>query len=526
MAKAKKGQTKAELAAAAKEKAAKNPITGKAPNTFTQANGVTLSAPATRAEMPTTPTDPYLRMTQRRSRKRAQEFEESRAGRKIEGVPLYGTVDMDEVGWRVEGDAMRRLMGFNGNSMTPNVTSGPAINEPHESHPDVVVGRRAEDLAGYEHRAATAKLAQYGVTEQRAAQNIGDANDRANMRSILTGSGSLAGSGFYGGPSEPNTRMKHTMNMVVSHPYYGGTPEKAWTLTAVANSDTSPKAKFQHRYKDGRGTVYPNAAAAETALMHVLEGGHPADVPKAPHGGIHENTIKAAEDTQALLNGAKVSDLFPWNENPKTGAYVSAHISHSNPDSYRTNDVLSTTTSMAHLDTRKMPKFNVKDSSGNLVLQTSGRGKGKPVVHEFEAEDVVNGLPEARIARQRLKHIGADGGTYVTALDKKGKPAMGGSPSEALLARTGSPGHAILDRAGRIAAAAAGKTPSVDHAQAQNQMQEVDWRDRQILRPDMPYSIETEHPGGLSKMGMSENFDVFNPSTWGTDSSQQFRGAK
>jgi len=512
-----KKKTKEQITAEKNEKALLNPITKKPANTYTQALGVDLPNPV-KSEMPKRPTDPYVKMTQRRSQKRASEYDAQRTGRKIEDVPVYGTVDMDEVGWKVEGSMMRNLMGFDGNSKTPNVTSGPSINEPHTPNPDVVVGRRAEDLTGLEHRAVTAKLGAYGVTEERAARHIRDASDRANMRSILGGSTSVAGSGFYGGPSKPNTRMKATANMVVSHPLYEGSPEQAWAVTSVANSDTSPRAKFEHTYADGRGTIYPNAAAAETAITHVLDGHDPKYVPKAPHGGIHGNTIKAAKDTQALVNGASVSDLFPWEKNPKTSAYVSAHISASHPDSYRTNDVLSTTTAMPHLDTRKQHKFNVQDSSGNLVVGADE----KPIVHQFEAEDIhKSGVPNTRHARSRLKHFGLTG-TYVPAMGSDNKPAKGSSPSEELLARGGPPAHAVLDRAGRVAAAASGKTPSVNHAQAQNQMQEHDWRDRQILRSDMSNTFETEHPGGLARMGMSQQFNVFDHSTWGT--SQQFKG--
>ena len=516
---------KAKAAAEAKKQAAetkrlRNPITGGAPNTFTKVEGATLSNPVN-SQMPAPETDPYIAMTQKRSRTRAKTYADQRVGRQLTDIPVYGKVDMDEVGWRVEGSAMRGLMGLSGNSGTPNVTSGPAINEPHAAQEDVPVSRRAEDLSGPEHRAATAKFAAYGVTEESAVRGIHDANDRGNMRAILTGESTPAGSGFYGGPSKPHTRMRQTTSLVVSHPNYKGTPEKAWTLTAVANSDTSPKAKFEQMYKDGRPSTYPNAAAAETALMHTLGGGEPESVPKAPHGGIHKNTVTAAANAAKIMTGTPVSDLFPWDTSTKTRSYVSAHISSSNPDSYRTSDVLSTQSTMPHLDTRKKHKFNIQGPDGS-PLMTTGKSPA-PITHQFEAEDVgKDGLPTPKVARQRLAHHGFEGHTYVPSM-KDGKPQRGGAPTEDLLNRSGAPGHALLDRAGRVAAQKAGKTPSVNHAQAQNQMQEIDWRDRQILRTDQPNTIETEHPGGLARMGMVDSASVWDHKSW-PSVGQQFRG--
>lgn len=512
---AKKKPTKAEREAAAKKRAWKNPITGQEPNSFTQVEGVDLSEPKDARYTP--PTDPYIKMTQHRARTRSKQFDESRAGRIIPDVPLYGSVDMDEVGWRVEGDAMRRLMGFSGNSLKPNVTSGPAINELHRPNRQSVIGRRAEDLSGPEHRKGTAVLKAYGVTEESATRAIVDANDRANMRSIMAGDVKIAGTGFYGGPSTPHSVMRETEGMLSSSPAYSGTEEDAWAVTATANSLTSPKSKFEQK-RDGQESTFPNAAAAHTAVTHALAGGAPEDVPPAPHGGIHENTIKAAAASRAMIEDPEnvtVRDFFNWDDSPKTGAYVSAHVAASTPDSYRVSDVLSTQTVAPHLATQKSHVFNIVDQNGNVVTQPWGKGS-RAVSHTFEAEDVgPNGLPKAGLAKKRLAHYGLEGHTYQVAIDKRtNKPKRGNSPSEEMLAKSGSPGHAILDRAGRLAAFENGHTPSVNHAQAQNQMQEHDWRDRQIIRPDMPNTMETEHPGGLAKMGMKPEFSVWDHTTW------------
>ena len=515
-----KKQTKAQREAAAAKRASRNPITGKGPNTYTQAEGVELSAPKEVRDY-AAPSDPYVKMVQQRSRARSKQFTESRAGRILTDVPLYGTVDMDAPGWDVSGmtEDFQKMMGFKGNKYSPNVTTGPAVNEPHTPNRQTVLNRRTEDLSGQEHRKGSKTLAAYGVTERLAADRIKDANDRGNMRAILAGDDKIAGTGFYGGPSKPNTVMKQTEQVVKSHPAYTGTEEDAWAVTATANSLTSPKAKFEQIYADGRPSTYPNAAAAQTAIEHGLAGGEPKDVPKAPHGGIHDNTVKAAEASKAMIEDPEnvtVRDFFNFDDSPKTGAYVSAHVSASNPDSYRVSDVLSTQTVAPHLSTQKSHKFHVVDSDGNVVTVPYGEGVRK-VSHTFEAEDIgEDGLPKTRLANSRLKHYGFTDHRYEVAIDPKTKkPARGNSPGEEMLAKAGSPGHAILDRAGRIAAFEYGKTPSVDHAQAQNQMQETDWRDRQILRPDMPNTMETEHPGGMAKMGMKKDFDVFDHRTWG-----------
>lgn len=522
-----KKMTKAQQAAAAKAKAELNPITKKPANSYTQAEGVTLDAPKGAREVKA-PTDPYVAMTQRRARSRAKDFADSREGRIINDVPGYGSVDLDAPGWNVDhslNEMGQHFFGFKGNKYTPNVTSGPAVNEPHVPHAQAMVGRRAEDLSGPEHRKGTEVLKAYGVTEQSAAREIKNANDRANMRSVLAGADHVAGSGFYGGPSEPNDVMKTVEQKIVKHPNFKGTDEDAWAITATANALTSPKAPFEQVYKDGRPKAYPNNAAADTAVTHALAGGDPKTVPQAPLGGIHGNTVKAAEAARDMLRDPgdpkrkTVRDLFTWTKQPKTGSYVSAHTEASTPDSYRVSDVHSTRSAAPHLSSEKSHKFNVVDAQGNVILGADG----KRISHQFEAEDIgADGLPGKRIANQRLKHYGLAGHRYEVQRDEDGKPVKGNSPVEEMLSRAGAPGHAILDRAGRIAAHQMGKTPSIHHAQAQNQVQEVDWREQQVTRPDLPYNSETEYPGGQAKMGMTNDFNVFDHKTWGVG--QQFKG--
>jgi len=523
-----KKPTKVQQKALAKTRAMKNPITGGDPNTYTQAEGVSLDDPvAVRAYKP--PTDPYIRMTQARARDRSTAYAADRTGRIITEVPGYGSVDLDDVGWTTEGvlnDMGKHLMGFRGNAMSPNVTSGAAINEPHIPHEQAMVGRRAEDLSGLEHRKATAELAARGITEAGAARETTNAYERANMRAILAGASHIAGSGFYGGPSEPNDVMKTVQSKIVDHPGFKGTEDDAWAVTAAANALTSPKSKFEQVYADGRPKAYPNNAAADTAVTHALAKGLPSRVPSAPLGGMHGNTIKAAMAASAMLRDPgdprrrTIRDIFTWTDAPKTGAYVSAHTKASTPDSYGVSDVHSTRTKAPFLASEKSSRFLVVRKNDGTPEYNS---KGDRVTHSFEAEDLGSGgQPAIRTANARLRHYGFTNHRYETLIDANGRPVKGNSPVEEALAKAGAPGHAILDRAGRLSAHSLGKTPSVNHAQAQNQVQEVDWREQQINRPDLPYNSETEYPGGQERMGLSNHFSVADSNTWGIG--QQFRG--
>lgn len=452
---------------------------------------------------------------------------EGHEGRKIHDVPGYGTVDMDAPGWRVDGQALRTLMGYHGVAHHPNTTSGPAVNEPHTPVKQTVVGRRAEDLSGPEHAKATAVLKAYGTSVPRAAQHLVDSHDRAVTRSILAGSTQIAGSGFYGGPSEPHRVMSDTKQAVMGHSKFKGTEEDAWAVTSVANSLTSPKAPFDIQKKDG-SKIFPSAAAADTAVSHALSGKPASAVPKAPHGGIHKNTVKAAATTARMLlpeshpEHQTVRTAFSWSDNPKTSAYVSAHTNASTADSYGVSDVHSTRSMAPHLPYAKSVGFTVHDKTGAPVMKGIG-DKQVPVTHYYEAEDVrANGLPDPKLARQRLKHHELAGHTYqprTTDRDDSGsgkqRPVWGGSAVEGMLSQGGAPVHALLDHSRRIAAHQLGMTPSVNHAQAQNQLQETDWRDQQILRPDMPQSMATEYPGHHERMGYpSEEFHVSKPETW------------
>jgi hypothetical protein len=462
------------------------------PNKFTQVTNRELSRPVKAQTKKIT--DPYIKMTSRRSRSRAKQYDADRSGRIITNVPGYDTVDMDAVGWRVpehQDDTdptkvtLRSLAGLSGTSSTPGITKGPAINEPHEAHPNVPVERRYEDLNDAEKTQATTALDRVGSSVDIATKNIQDSYDRAHYRAILGFSGQPAGLGFYGGPSTEHRLNTQLIGEVMEHPEFksrGLTEDHAIAMVNSAMAATSPKQRVEQG--SGENVTYPNHASGRIAVMHVLNGGDPQSVPKSPHGGMHGNVIRAAHLASRVLNeGALTPELFE-ESGIKVRNFGGAKSVASSADSFRVNDVHSTRTALPHLSPAKSKKFT--------VLTPEGESTG--ITHEYDAEDVdtKTGLPKPAHAKKRLEHYGLEGHTYAVKLNSKGKPHLGDSPVEKVV-RT-DPVHAALDLAGRRANAAKGLVPTERHAQATHIGQEIDWRDQQILRPDMSYSIETEHP--------------------------------
>jgi hypothetical protein len=464
----------------------------RAANEFTKATNRTLG----RATSPKTKPieDPYVKMISRRARSRAKAYEAERKGRIIEGVPGYGTVDMDEVGWHVPEHpddnnpnkvTMRNLLGLSGTSSVPGIKKGPAIDEPHEAEPNVPVERRYEDLNDAEKTKADTVLDRVGSSVDIASKHIQDSYDRAHYRAILGFSGQPAGIGFYGGPSTEHKINSELIAQVMEHPEFkarGLTQDHAVAMVNAAMAATSPRQAVQ--VGSGNNVTYPNHAAGRVGVEHALAGGDPEDVPKAPHGGIHQNTIRGAKlATQTLTEGALIPELFA-DSGIKVRNFAGAKSVASSADAFRVNDVHSTGTALPHLATEANKKFSVIDPNGVDTGQ----------VHEYEAEDVdeKTGLPKAIHAKKRLAHHKLEGHTYQIALDSKGKPARGDSPVEKTV--RDNVVHSALDLAGRRANAAKGLVPTERHAQATHIGQEIDWRDRQILRPDLPYSLETEHP--------------------------------
>ncbi len=495
-----------------------NPITGEQPNTYSASVNRTLAgASGARAEK----LDSYQERTRKRARARADLYEQSRTGRIIPNVPGYGQVDLDAPGWRTRG-VTDGLPGYRlgGPSVPDTVAAGPAINEPHETDPNMAYMRRAEDLTSVEYKKGMDVLASYGVTPERIATNIRDSYERADMHAALALESTPAGSGFYGGDTKPEALVQKLTRTIIDHPNFKGDPSTARGIAVMATADTSPNALVERKTKDGN-IIHPNYEGALAATVHALDGGDPEQAPMSDAGGVFHTNIKKAAKRVALANeGAAVGDLLDPTSSPKTSAFAGAQYDESSPDSFRVNDVHSTHTVTPHLPVADSRKFHIVGPDGEFVMKG-----GTKVAHEFEAEDVGHdGLPQPRIGASRLKEHGLSGYRYTVALDPKGKEMKGNTPAETMLSKGGYAAHAILDRGGRVASYDLGFTPSPDHAQAQHQVQEVDWREQQVKRPDLPYTLDTEHPEWRQRGGYSDPesdgekaFNVFDSSTWNPD---------
>lgn len=495
-----------------------NPLTGTSePNTYTQATDRDLP-PAVNVRP--FALSGYEERVKSRSRRQYLQYSSSGEGRTLRDVPGWGDVDMDGLGWSntpaaFDGDGnpkashpildpifFQKVMGPQKPS---TVTSGPAINEPHEAGPHHPVIRRAEDLTGDEYQKGVDALALGGVTPSDVKTNIRNSIDRANMRSILAGETRMAGEGFYGGDTAPNRMIETATQEVLSHPSGRITdPSTARAAAVAAVSATSPKNKVEQVKKDGTVTN-PNQIAADAGIQAGLSKVPITNYPS--EGGIRGNMDIAADRVDKIADGTPLHES--GFKGVKTTAFAAAQFQASSPDSYRVSDVHSTRTVVPHTSSAKGSMMLAVDKDGNTSAS-----------HLFLPEDMgEDGLPKPAAARKRLEDHGLEGHTYTPKMTaqkpgQKSKPVKSNSLGEVVLSRGGLPVHAIKDRASREVAADLGWTPSVDHAQAQNALQEIDWRDQQILRSDQPYDMDTEYPGWRKKMGVPEDGEVNPVTAW------------
>ena len=500
------------------KKSSVNPLTGTSdPNTYTQVTDRDLP-PAVNVR----PLDlsGYEERVKSRSRRQYLQYSASGEGRVLHDVPGWGDVNMDGLGWSntppaFDGEGspkasqpildpvfFQRMLGP---QKPPTVTSGPAINEPHEAGPHHPVIRRAEDLTGDEYQKGVDALALGGVTPSDVKTNIRDSIDRANMRAILAGETRMAGEGFYGGDTAPNRMIEAATRKVLSHPSGRITDSNTARAAAVAAvSATSPKNKVEQVKKDGTVTN-PNQIAADTGIQAGLDKVPITHYPA--EGGIRGNMDVAADRVDKIADGTPLYES--GFKGVKTTAFAAAQYQASGPDSYRVSDVHSTRTVVPH----------TSHSKGSMMLAVDSGGKS-PASHLFFPEDMGgDGLPKPSAAQKRLADHGMEDRAYTPKMSEqkpgqKPKPIKSNSLGEVVLGRGGLPVHAIADRASREVAFDLGWTPSVNHAQAQNAIQEIDWRDQQIIRPDQPYNMDTEYPGWRKKMGVPEDGEVDPVTAW------------
>jgi len=502
-----KKKTKKQIAQEEREAKLRNPLTGQAPNSFTKVTNA--EVPAAPGADPVAPMGEYDKTVAARHQRRAAQYANERTGRKITDVPGYGTVDLDAVGWsntplNPEGkagrpilhpDFARSLLG----PSTPDIPAGPAINEPHEASKHTPLLPRAEDLPGTSYRKGTEVMRRYGVTRESATRSIVDSIERSNMRTILAGADQPYSRGFYGGDTDPERLLQEGTKRVMDDTDLPHDDARAVVVTAVAK--TSPQTKVKQTTKDGR-TIFHNHEAAMTSVEHALAG-QPAETVQLPEGimSYRSNMEKAVASTYSLMSPeASMRDQFtPTKNATKTAAFAGAQMDSTGPDSFRVSDVHSTGSIAPHLSSQKGFMFSVRDRDGNMT----------EINHKWHPEDIgKDGLPKPAIAAKRLRDVGHEGGSYVPLMktsNGKAKQVKGASQVEEMLAKGGYAAHALADLAGRQAAVRLGWSPSVNHAQASHLVQEEDWGERMVQRPDMTeYTMDTVYPGYRKRMGFPE----------------------
>lgn len=488
-----------------------------AANQYTRVENRILAEPK-QVQLPRDPQDPYLAKLQKRNKKRAKTYIQSGAGK---------VVNFPELGESVRTDDPLVTSFKNEPLLKASVEEGPAINEPHTVEEQMPVARRAEDLTGLEVAKANAVLKQYGLNFHHVKEFIKDSYRRAEVRAMVGGQKGgqykLAGAGFYAGPSNIRDAFNNVTEAIKSHPNFKGDDEDALAMSSIAHTMTSPRTPVIS------GGKFANSNAAMRAAMHALDVGSSQGIDTSGLMGFSRNIEKAADAVAAMNypkghpNRKTFPEIMDPTEAPKTSAFGGAQMKVIHPTSFRVSDVHSAATALPFLSTSAMARFIIKDKDGNVVYKTNAEGKLQlhkgspvPVVHEFDPEDLnKNGLPKPKDAKSRLAYhasienakpgisapIDHTALRYERKLDDDGKPETGSSPVETTLSKGGHPLHAVLDLAARHAAYELGISPSVHHAQATHLLQEVDWQDQRIIRPDIPHTMESEYPGYARSAG-------------------------
>jgi hypothetical protein len=182
---------KAQEKAAQQERELRNPLTGRAPNSYTQVTNRQLPAPSNVREQSPLPAGDTRRL-------RALHREATKPG----------GVSGPTVGYGQTGGMSDRAHAWvtGAHHMFPNggaEAGNPAINEPHEAHPGVTVQRRAEDLSGKEYRKGEQVLRNYGHNPRNPMRSLEDVQRQTLHRVIgehaAAGVEENASQHFYGG---------------------------------------------------------------------------------------------------------------------------------------------------------------------------------------------------------------------------------------------------------------------------------------------------------------------------------------
>lgn len=489
----------------------KNPLTGKAPNSYT-ATDQPLSEP--RRVRPVAPAPAVT--TKERSRR--QEFEASGGGAPEIGYNKPSDMSHSDFYW---------MMGQH-KDRGPTTTN---INTPHPSDPGIVVNRRREDLSGQEHARGLGLLKKHGTDYETVKRDIGNSMDRSVASSVKAGAPRPAGQLFYGGTDEkgaksfPVQRVDESVQRLVSNKQFPASGEAtkdhalARAMMTVSNAKTSPNVPFRSEHPK-HGSYSPNNMAAESAAHAGIEHKDPpaptkigadlvargADVPKVGVGVYKANMAAATNATGQLAAGVTTRELrhasgnvmFDPTAAPKTTDYQAAHQDPDGPDQKTVVDIHEGTNAFPHLSTEKAHVHVAVDAGGEIVRHGGevydGHviSEGKPTKIEVHPDEYG---PKGQLPKRAKAALpgGATGWKRGRDPNDDSKFLIGKSRVENVLAEGKNVVNAMVDHAARAAHTERGMAPSVDSAQFVHRGQASRWSQRQIERPDLPQSIESEY---------------------------------
>jgi hypothetical protein len=374
--------------------------------------------------------------------------------------------------------------------MFPNESADrgePAINEPHETASGVTAQRRAEDLNSREYAKGKGVLSHFGHgsdpeaslrdTTRRSMNRVMSEHNRAGVNESTSQL-------FYGGSNNTNipdadlqrhheSVTQEAPNQVVNrtveamyHPKFqetfghldtGQQFGHARRMLAQAAADTSPNAKWRE------GDRWPNLDQASESVDAALSNRPPKFIT-----GRTPNEFRAADRVGGMIdNGHTEAQRYDHQPDPapKTTAFRGALVDRDNADAFNTQDLHDAGASFPGLPTAKSK------------VGFAGKGHEKVTVYPDQK------TPQGFVPRMKKNEITGES-----------KPERGLSRPEKALAAGGSTVHALRDHAGRSVRADMGLSRSVDHADNTHAAQAAIWGSQQQSRADVQVSHADQYP--------------------------------
>lgn len=488
-------KTKAQEKAEAKEQAQRNPLTGQAPNTFTQVSNRTLTPPVAARDI------------------EVDQHREARSQRARREAVRSRSYDAPE-GYRLDAIEPRYRTFVTGAAhMFPNTAAEretPAINETHQADPGITVQRRAEDLSGLEYRKGEQALRQYGHLPSNPTKSLREvqaaALDRVTAEHIAAGVHESSSQMFYGGSTTTNLPLGHDVEQkaheegvmgaasrfgqsvrdLAMHPdFKNRTPQlthrermhAATNLVAQAAADTSPQNKW--RDKNSQNYPWPNLDQADEVVKAAAEDRSVRHVQ-----GRLANTYKAKNRADEAIDTGNF-DVHHYGENTtatgrptagpaKTVAFRGALVDKDSPDAYKVSDVHEGSVVAPWLETAKSHKYERLDASGERV------GHIKEVFPDTPKSQYagMTKMTKQQVSNQGVREV----------------PEWGKSHVENMLAKGHGPVHALNDRATREVLSERGLSRGVNYADNVHSMQAATWGSQQMRRENVNVSPADQYP--------------------------------